>query len=859
MGAFVEAGPRPQGLSTAWRFAAREMRAGLKGFYILIACIALGVMAISGVNSVSRAMTGSIAAEGQSILGGDISFQLVHREATAEEAAYFRTLGQVSIAATLRGMARRADTQDQALVEIKAVDDPYPMFGDLIATGGGDAKAKLQFGADGLPGVLVEDALLARLDLAIGAVVTVGTAQVRIVDTLASEPDKLGGGGLGFGPRMLMTIPTLEKTGLIQPGSLIRWHYRLKLDGAVTPARLTQLEERANAAFPQAGWEVRSSGNAAPGLSRQIERFALFLTLVGLTALVVGGVGVANAVRAYLDLKRETIATFKCLGASGGFVFTVYLIQVGLLASIGIGIGLVLGAIIPFVAAYFLADVLPIAAHATIYPIELMLAAVYGLMTALAFALWPLGRAHDVPPTALFRDRSTGERQWPRRRYVVGGLALVGGLAALAIGLAWDPRLAAIYVGAVSVAFVLLRLVSLAIMAIARRAPRLPSTEWRLAIGNIHRPGALTPSVVLSLGLGLALLVALALIDVNLRRTLTAQLPGQAPSFFFIDVPSRDAERFRGFLKDEAQGATINQVAMMRGRITAVKGVRAEDVVAPPNVSWVLNGDRGITVSATLPDNSKLKEGAWWAADHAGPALVSLDDEIATGLGLKIGDEIEVNVLGRTFKAALANTRTVEWQSLGINFVMVFSPNTFRGAPYSSLVTVAWPGGGSAEAEFALLRKVSASFPTITSIRVKDALKAVNDIVGQLATGIRAAAGVALIASILVLAGALAAGQRHRVYDAVILKTLGATRARVISAYALEFALLGLTTAIFGLGAGALSAWFVTGVLMDIGFAFDLTVALTALAAALVATVGFGLLGTWQALGRKAAPVLRNL
>jgi putative ABC transport system permease protein len=860
MSGFVsgELGRNNQTFRLALRFALRELRGGLKGFYIFIACIALGVAAISGVTSVSRALTEGISQEGQAILGGDLSFRLVHRQVNEDERSYIDSLGAVSEVATLRAMARRADTADQALVELKAVDDVYPLYGALELQSGQSLVDALDQ-RNGRWGAVAELALLARLDVEVGDTLELGRTSVEITDVIETEPDKLAG-GMEFGPRLMISTEAIGETGLVQPGSLVRWHYRVRMDPAPSIGELKQIEEEAEQTEADAGWRVRSRANASPGLQRSIDRFAQFLTLVGLTALVVGGVGVANAVRAFLETKREVIASFKCLGATGGFVFQIYLVQMLALALIGIGIGLVIGAMIPFAAGAALSNVLPVKLAVGIYPSELGLGLVYGLLTALAFALWPLGRAHDVPPTALFRDIVAAGSKWPRKRYLFATALTVVVLASIAILLAYDKRIATIYIAASAGAFVLLVVVARIIMWLAKRLPPVRSTELRLAIANIHRPGALTPSVVLSLGLGLSLLVALTLIDGNLRRELTATIAGEAPSFFFVDIQSHERDAFETLLREEAPNADLQSVPMLRGRIVSLNGISSDDFVpAQEGSDWVLRGDRGITYEATLPPNSELATGEWWPLDYSGPPLVSFDAEAATDLGLKIGDTVSVNVLGREISAEIANTRDVEWQSLGINFVMVFSPNTFAGAPHAHLMTLGWDDNVPADTELALLKTVSSSFPTVTSVRVKDAISQVNNIVAQLAWAIRGASSITLIASILVLAGALAAGHRSRIYDAVILKTIGATRTRLILAYGLEYAILGLVTAVFAVLAGGIAAWYVITAIMGGTFTLLPVTAFSAALIALVLTVGFGLIGTWRVLGEKPAPVLRNL
>jgi putative ABC transport system permease protein len=489
-----------------------------------------------------------------------------------------------------------------------------------------------------------------------------------------------------------------------------------------------------------------------------------------------------------------------------------------------------------------------------------MAGALYGLLTALAFSLWPIGRAHDVPVSTLFRDRVETGTRWPRRRYILMTVAASLALVLAVTLLATDRTLALTYGGATLASFVVLRGVAAGLTFLARHAPRMRRVEWRLAIANIHRPGALTSAVVLSLGLGLTLLVALTLIDGNIRDQLTRGLPGKTPSFFFMDVQNSQMAEFDAFLASHAPDARVERVPMMRGRVIRLNGVLAGDVRATENVQWVLEGDRGISYATGVPDGSVVTEGTWWAPDYTGPPLVSIEAEVARGLDLKLGDNITVNVAGRNLTAQIANLRAVNWRSLGINFVFVFSPNTFAAAPHSFLATATFASVGDSARELTLLRDVATAFPTVTSLRVKDALDAIAGAMNQLAFAVRGASGIALAASILVLSGALAAGQKSRIYDAVVLKTLGATRRRLLTALVIEYALLGSATAVFGLAAGSLAAWFVLARVMHFEtFIWLWGPAVSAIVIALFVTVGLGLLGTWRVLGQKAAAHLRSL
>jgi putative ABC transport system permease protein len=843
-------------LALAFRFSLREMRGGLSGFAVFLTCIALGVAAIGGVNSVAEAIGASVSGQGRVLLGGDIRYQLIQRSADPAERAYFHSLGAVSESATMRSMARLPDGSDQALVEAKAVDAAYPLYGKL----GIDPELshdKLFGQADGAYGAAAPDILFARLHLKPGDRIHLGKATIELRARLLDEPDAVSD-GFAFAPRLLISLDALKASGLVQPGSLVKYIYKVKLPTGVSDATVKNIAEQAGDKFPEAGWSVRTRTNAAPALASNIERFTQFLTLVGLTALIVGGVGVANAVRAYLDGKRGVIATFKSLGASGGFVFAVYLVQIGLIALIGIVAGLLIAAAMPFVAGWALASVIPVPAAGGIYPGALAMAAVFGVLVTLAFAILPLGRAREVPATALFREMGFEASGWPRRSYLAAAAGIVAILALLSVWYASDRHIALIFIAATAFAFVVLGSVGWLVQFLARRSPRVHSTALRLALGNIHRPGALTNSVVLSLGLGLTLLATLALIDGNLRHQIADSLPEKAPNFFFVDIQGNEVDAFTRLMEKEAPGARIERVPMLRGRVMALNGVPSKDIKAPPQGAWVLKGDRGLTYAEEKPKNATITEGSWWPKDYSGPPLVSFSEDEAHALGVKVGDTLTVNVLGRNITAKIANLRKVEWETLGINFVFVFSPDTLAGAPHAWIATLTMPDATPTD-EARILNAVTHDFPAVTTIRVKDALDVVNLLVGELATAIRAAAGLALLASVLVLAGALAAGNRARVHDAVVLKTLGATRRTLIAAFALEYALIGLATAVFALFAGGVSGWYVVTEIMKLPSHFLPGVAVSTVAIALVLTVGFGLAGTWRVLGQKAAPVLRNL
>lgn len=841
----------------ALRLALRDLRGGLSGLWIVLLCVALGVAAIAGVGSVAGSLAQGLSTEGRRILGGDVAISLVSQPLSVGQTHYLALRGALSTIVTTRAMARRADGES-ALVDVKAVDDTYPTVGTLQLAPEMTAATALDR-QDGLFGIAADPALIARLDLKLGDRVTIGTASFVLRAAVDSEPDKLGG-GMSLAPRVLMRIDALKEAGLVDEGALARWTTRIDLGGTGPAGADDDAVERfvaeARAAFPQAGWDIRTRRAVSPEFDRNLTRFSEFLTLVGLTALVVGGVGIANAVSAAMQRKRASLAVLKAVGAPGRVVFLLGLAQVGLVALIGTFCGLLVGAALPYGVGLF-GLALPIPLVPSLHPGALALGLLYGLLTTAVFSLTPLGRAHDVPVSALFRDQVDPDAARLRPVYrlalALATLLLVGA----AVLFSPDHLLALAYAGSVVAIFALLRLVAWLYARLARALPHPRRVDLRLALANIHRPGALTPAVILSLGLGLTLLVALTLIDANIQAQVGTIRPGLTPSFFFIDIPSGKADTFADFLAEQAPGASVERVPMLRGRITALAGVPVEAAHPKQSAAWVLEGDRGITYAQTVPPGSRVVDGAWWPAGYTGEPLVSFDADLAEGLGLKLGDTITVAVLGRPVTARIANLRKIDWQSLGINFVMIFSPNTFAGAPHMVLATAALPQADAAT-EGRLARAVAARFPTVTAVRVRDVLDAVNGLVAKLAIATRAASGVTLLAAILVLSGALAAGRRARVYDAVVLKVLGATRGRLLTAFVLEYALLGLGAALFGIAAGTLAAAVVVERVMTFDFHFALAPPLEACAAALVVTIGLGLAGTWRILGQGAAAYLRE-
>jgi putative ABC transport system permease protein len=837
-------------MNVAWRIARRELRGGLAGFRVFVACLALGVAAIASVQTLSNGIRTGLASDARALLGGDISARILYRELAPAEQAALAALGRTTQTIELRGMARLGDAT--ALVETKAVDDTsYPLVGKVELASGQTLQAALA-PKDGVPGAVVERQVLDRLGAKLGDVVGLGEGHVRLTDVIEKEPDRIGSGGFTLGPRLLLSKQTLQATGLLQPGAMIYRDSKLLLDDARNPHATVQ---QLRAEFPQAGWRLRDSSDAAPEFARFLARLTSFLTLVGLTALLVGGVGVSNAVASYLDGKVATIATLKCLGAPSRTIFRAYLIQIACLALLGAAIGLAFGIVLPRLAVTLFAGLLPVSVRVGFDLPGLLLASAYGLLVAFAFSFVALGRAAGVPAAALFRAHAAppAARLPGRVRLLLAGTGTA--LVALALATSRDLGFAAAFVAGAIAALALFRLAGLAVVRGARALGRPRAPTLRLALANLHRPGTPAHAVVLSLGLGLTVLVAIAEIEGNFQRQVQDELPAEAPSFFFLDIQPDQRDALRQAVESVPGAGQVEMVPALRGRIVAVRDVPAEQAMVDRRYDWILRADRGITYAAAPPRNSSVIEGSWWPADRsAGPPLVSVAREVAQAFDLHPGDKISVDIVGRRIDATVANVRELDWGRLGINYTLVFAPGLLEGAPQTAIATVR----ATAAAEPAIERAVTRGFANVTAVRVKDALATVGQLIGHIGTAVRAVAAVALVAGTLVLAGAVAAGHRRRVYDAVVLKVLGATRVRVLAAFLLEYGLLGLVTALVASLLGATIAWVVVTRVLDLRWTLlPGAVGLTALGAAAI-TLLLGFAGTWRALAQKAAPLLRN-
>ncbi len=837
-------------LKLAARFARREMRGGLRGFRLFLACLALGVAAIAAVGSVRAAIEGGLKREGTALLGGAAELDFTYRFATADEQAWMAARATaVSEIIEFRSMAvvTQNGEDERALTQVKAVDAAYPLVGTMVL----DPELPLDQALDvqdGFAGAVMERALVDRLGLVVGDTFRLGTATYRLTALIIREPDSAAS-GFALGPRTLLRRDALEGSGLLASGTLFNSKYRLALPPETD---LDAVKQAAQTEFQNSGMRWTDARNGAPGVARFVERLSAFLILVGLSGLAVGGVGVSAAVRAYLNGKTEVIATLRALGADRATIFQTYFLQIGLLSVLGVAIGVTLGAAAPLILSPLIEARLPIPAAFAIYPAPLFEAAIYGLLTALAFTLWPLARSEDVRAATLFRDAWQGARTLPAPKYLI----VIATIVALLVGLAgwfngsWWLTLWTL--GGIAVALLLLALAAFVTRLLARagakRARGHPRLRWALAA--ISGPGEGAGAVVLSLGLGLSVLAAVGQIDGNLRNAISGNLPDVAPSYFFVDIQKDQMAGYTERLENDPAVSRIDSAPMLRGVITEINGKPARDVAGD---HWVVRGDRGLTYAATHDPKAKITAGEWWPADYKGPPLISFATEEAEEIGLNLGDTLTINVLGRDITGTIASFQEVDFSTAGIGFVLTMNPAALSGAPHTFISTVY----ADEAAETAILRDLAEAYPNITAIRVRDAIDRVSSVLSGLAAAVSYGALATLLTGFLVLIGAAAAGAEARTYEAAMLKTLGASRRKIAGSFILRAALLGLFAGTVALGAGILGGWAVSHYIMETSYVVIWSNALLIIAGGVAATVLAGVGFAVRSLNARPAQVLR--
>lgn len=831
----------------AWTIARRDLSARFRGLRLLLVCLFLGVGALSAIGTLTGAIGQELSSRGRAILGGDVEVSVWQRSASAQEQAAFAKAGKLSGGYRMQAMARAGGMASP--VELKAIDAAWPLVGQLVLKDG------RKTGAPPSGQAWIAQGAADRLGIGVGQDLTIGSVTLKVGGIIADEPDRLSE-GFALGPVVLVGSDVPARAGLTAPGAMYRAKYRIALPPGSDPETVAKgLKEQ----FPSSGFETRTRERAAPGAERFVARMGDFLILVGLAALVIAGIGIGGGVSSYLEARRGSIATLKVLGATSGDIARIYLLQIAAAAVVGSALGLAAGVLVTPLLAKALGNLLPVAAGFTFDAWALVRASAFGLLVALVFAAPPLLAARRFPAMALFRARVAPLAGNWRDAALPVGLGIAGIVALSLIGTRQPEMVAGFLAGAAAI-LGLLSALGWAIRTFAARLPRPQRPLLRIALSNLHRPGAQTGALVTALGFGLAAFVLLAAIQTSLDANIQARVPQRAPDYFVLDVPRDRVGDFVKTVETQAPGAQARTVPAMRGAILAYgpedRMIRVSTLKSIPENAWPLRGERGLTYSEAIPEGNVVTEGEWWPRDYAGEPLVSIDERLAEALDLKLGDQLTIGLLGVERTARISSFRRIDWDSLGFNYVLVFSPNAIRDAPHNFAATIDLPKDSQ---RGAMLRTLVRDFPTSSVIEVGGVLTQARDLLRQVSAAVLSAASVAVLAGIAVLLGAIAAARAARLYDNVILRVLGASRRQLLLLQVAEYALLSLVLAgvAFALGTG--TAWLVVVKLFEFDWLPNWPVVLATLGLGLALVIAFALAASLPLLRAKPAQALREL
>ena len=817
--------------ATAWGIARRDLNARFKGLRLLLVCLFLGTGALAAIGSLTAAIESEIEANGREYLGGDLQIELWQRGLDTEERAALEELGDVSAGTRLQAMARRGD--QAAPIELKAIDASYPLYGELTLEDGRSV------GAPAPDAAWLSQGAADRLGVTPGDAIQIGTETLDVGGIIAVEPDRLGE-GFQLGPTVIVAEDLPMRAGLIAPGSMYQSKTRVRFD---QERDLEAVEEQLEDRFPEAGFDIDTADRAAPGTDRFVDRMSEFLTLVGLAALVIAGIGIGGGVTSYLDARRQGIATLKILGASSSDIARIYALQIvaaslaGSLAGIAVGVALV-----PLLGMA-LQGLLPVSS---------------GMLVALVFAAPPLLRARHFPAMALMRSRVAPLARDPKALLLVGGG--LAAIVALALLTSANPLLSAGFLAGAAGVLALLALIGLGIRKLAGALPRPASPVARNALANLHRPGSSTGALVTALGFGLASFVLLAAVQSAIDGNIAKRVPDRAPDYFVLDIPREQVTEFEDLVRTADPQANWRTVPALRGAVLAFGTdeamTRTAELEEIPDGAWALRGERGLTYADDLPAGNELTEGEWWGPFYDGEPLVSLDEDFAEAAGLEIGDRMTFGVLGVERTVRVANFRRIDWESLGFNYVFVFSPNALRDAPHNLAAMIELSPGTPTGP---LLQALVAALPSTSVIEVGGVLEQARTILEQVGIATLAAASVAVLAGLAVLLGAIAAARAARTYDTVVLRVLGADRRQILIMQLIEYVALAGALAFVALGIGSLAAWLVVTQLFEFDWLPDWGEVLAVLGLGIGVVLAFALGASLPLLRAKPAQALRAL
>jgi len=872
-----------------WRALFRESRGARGRLTFFVACLSVGVAAVVAVAGLSASLDEGIRGEARQLLAADLAIDGNRPLPPGLDLARIGLAGAVrtDVRETVTIVAapgQPAQPGPSQLAELKVIDGEYPFYGDLKLNPQRPLRELLR------PDTAVAASdLLAHLHLRTGDTLRIGGQPFRIAGVVLSEPDRISI-SMTLGPRIFLSGEGFARTGLETRGSRISHRTLIKLPaGAAASIRTVRdIQARLRQALPETVYRIQTFRDAQPALRENISRIERFLGLVALLSLFVGGIGVAQSVRAWLAGRLDAIAVLKCLGMRPREIFPLYLGQTALLGLAGSVVGILAGAAVQLILPSLFPDLIPAELIRPWQPGALLRGLGLGVGVALLFSLPPLSTVLRVPPARVLRREA---EPLPNHRWTTALtlVVLAAGVWTMASVQAHSWDLGARFTGGVALAAALLAGAAVLVSGGVRRiqpgvSSHVRSLWLRHGLASLARPGASAMSAIVALGLGVLVVVAMSLVERRLTAELSAELPTSAPTAFLIDIQPAQWPGVEALLK-KAGALHIDSVPVVMGRLAAIDGKSVEEMAKAEEAEmeknqkgedegsrersrrggfggprqrgpggrrrWALSREQRLTYMRELPKDNVVVAGALWSdPDHA---EVSVEQEFAENLGIALGSTLRFDVQGVPVDLKVTSLRTVDWKTFGINFFLVVEPGVLDTAPQQRLAAVLLPKGGEQRVQDLL----AASYPNVTVLRIREILEKIVKVMDRIGLGIRFLGGFTVLAGIAILAGAVSAGSARRGREVALLKTLGMTRRGVAGAFAVEYALIGFVAAAIGAGGGYALAWGVITRGFELPWEIQPWPLVIALLAGVALTVVAGLAASLRALERRPIEVLR--
>lgn len=786
-------------------FMLRDLRGASKArsLWVFGACLVLGIALIAACGSLLQVVRDGFEQQERNLFGGDL--QISQRQAiTDEQQQWLNDNAQVSLLLELRTMMG-TDAGDFTVVELQSVDEAYPLYGEMVLEPAMSLQEAVQQSESGVWGAAFDPALVQQLSLGVGQRISIGELELELRALIIEQPDRSLRADFR-GPPVIVDEAALEASGLLLPTSLIDYDYRVRVDGDPVVWR-----ERLRDTFPDADWEVQTVNERGEFVGRRLDQVASVLLLIGFSTLLIGGLGVANSVSAYLQTKLRTVATLQSLGSRAAQVASVYIGQIILLAALASTIGALLGSGVAWTAAQSLSERLPIDPTLQALMLPTLLAVLLGISTALAFTLPILGKTLNMPTALLIKGLTTSESKAPSSyRWATAVIAGIGLLLLLAF--VPEPLVAAGFVVCIGILLLLLNGIALLIRAAAERLMHIRALDGhfalRLAIAGLYRPGASLKPMLLSLGTALTLLVASALVIASTYSTLNDTVPERAPSLVLYDLQKPQVDDFNDIIEnlDGYQSHTLAPLVL--GRLTRVNGESLTDSKIAAR-ALEANDEHKLSYRQNNIDNTTVDRGQWWADGYSGAPLVAMEDREADQLGLQVGDVLEFTIMGEPITATLAAIYSQARFETSFWLEAVFTKDVLD--PFITRYI------GSAmltpQTDIAVQSALAANFPNIVTVRTAKILESSRAILSSAGLAMMLIAAVSLSASVLVMASVVAVNRERQVYEASIMHAIGTRMSVVMQSVMFEYALLAFVLSVFAMITGGalaqvlLSTW----------------------------------------------------